>query len=81
MALHLGVDRRTVHRRLATQCTTFTQVLDQVRLEQAQRLMGYGDRKLSDIAPLLGFSSLSAFSRWRRCQAREGRSAKFAGIV
>ncbi len=67
VALHLGVDRRTVHRRLAAQGTTFTRVLDQVRLEQAQRLMGYGDRKLSDIAPLLGFSSLSAFSRWRRC--------------
>lgn len=81
VALHLGVDRRTVHRRLATQGTTFTQVLDQVRLEQAQRLMGYGDRKLSDIAPLLGFSSLSAFSRWRRCQARDGRSTEFAGTV
>lgn len=81
VALHLGVDRRTVHRRLATQGTTFTQVLDQVRLEQAQRLMGYGDRKLSDIAPLLGFSSLSAFSRWRRCQARDGRAAVCEGTV
>ncbi|MOA37369.1 HTH-type transcriptional regulator VirS [compost metagenome] len=81
VALHLGVDRRTVHRRLAAQGTTFTQVLDQIRLEQVQRLMGYGDRKLSDIAPLLGFSSLSAFSRWRRCQALEGRAAGSVGAV
>ena len=35
-------------------------------MEQAQRLMGYGDRKLTDIAGLLGFSSLSAFSRWQQ---------------
>jgi len=66
VAMHLGVDRRTVHRRLSAHGTTFTQVLDEIRLEQAQRLLGYGDRKLTDIAPLLGFSSLSAFSRWKR---------------
>ena len=65
IAMHLGVDRRTVHRRLVAHGTTFMQLLDEVRAEQAQRLQGYGDRKLSDIAPLLGFSSLSAFSRWR----------------
>lgn len=66
VALHLGVDRRTVHRWLAAHDTTFTQLLDQIRVEQAQRLTGYGDRKLSDIAPMLGFGSLSAFSRWRK---------------
>lgn len=65
IAMHLGVDRRTVHRRLVAHGTTFMQLLDEIRAEQAQRLLGYGDRKLSDIAPLLGFSSLSAFSRWR----------------
>lgn len=68
VALHLGVDRRTVHRRLVAEGTSFVQLLDRIRLEQAQRLIGYGDRKLSDIAPLLGFGSLSAFSRWRRIQ-------------
>lgn len=68
VAMHLGVDRRTVHRRLTAQGTSFTQLLDAIRQEQAQRLLGYGDRKLSDIAPLLGFSSLSAFSRWRRAK-------------
>ena len=66
IAAHLGVDRRTVHRRLSAQGTTFIQLLNDIRAEQAQRLMGYGDRKLTDIAALLGFSSLSAFSRWRQ---------------
>ncbi|UUZ78594.1 AraC family transcriptional regulator [Polaromonas sp. P1(28)-13] len=66
VAMYLGVDRRTVHRRLSAHGTTFTQLLDEIRIEQAQRLLGYGDRKLTDIAPLVGFSSLSAFSRWRR---------------
>ncbi|MDR0212466.1 MAG: AraC family transcriptional regulator ligand-binding domain-containing protein [Comamonas sp.] len=68
VALHLGVDRRTVHRRLAAEGSSFARLLDAIRREHAQRLMAYGDRKLSDIAPLLGFSSLSAFSRWRHGQ-------------
>lgn len=72
VAMHLGVDRRTVHRRLAAHGTTFIELLGDVRAEQAQRLMGYGDRRLTDIAALLGFSSLSSFSRWR--QSRAGKS-------
>ncbi|QNP47637.1 AraC family transcriptional regulator [Diaphorobacter aerolatus] len=66
VAAHLGVDRRTVHRRLTAQGTTFIQLLNEIRAEQAQRLMGYGDRTLTDVAAQLGFSSLSAFSRWRQ---------------
>ncbi|WP_137918523.1 AraC family transcriptional regulator [Hydrogenophaga sp. 2FB] len=76
VAMHLGVDRRTVHRRLSAHGTTFTQLLDDIRLEQAQRLLGYGDRKLTDIAPLLGFSSLSAFSRWKRGYPMDARAKK-----
>lgn len=74
-AVHLGVDRRTVHRRLLAHGTSFTQLLDEIRMDQARRLLGYGDRKLSDIAPLLGFSSLSAFSRWRRSHPTGARTA------
>ena len=69
VAVHLGVDRRTVHRRLEAHDTSFIELLSEIRMEQAQRLMGDGDRKLTDIAGLLGFSSLSAFSRWRRNHA------------
>lgn len=73
VAMHLGVDRRTVHRRLTAQGTTFIELLNGVRKEQAQRLMGYGDRRLTDIAVQLGFSSLSAFSRWKQQHPENGK--------
>ncbi|WP_354687171.1 AraC family transcriptional regulator [Cupriavidus necator] len=64
VAQHLGVDRRTVHRRLAQDDTTYSEILNQAR---AGLVMGYienPERPLSEVATLLGFSSLSAFSRW-----------------
>ena len=73
VARHLGVDRRTVHRRLAAQDTTFSGVVDGVRVEMAQRHLHSANRPLTDIAELLGFSELSAFSRW--FQKRFGCSA------
>lgn len=66
IALHLGVDRRTVHRRLAREGCSFSSLLNQARKELAQRHLQHGNRTLSEVAPLLGFGSLSAFSRWRR---------------
>ena len=65
VALHMGVDRRTVHRRLAREGCSFSQLLQQTRQELMARHLN-GGRRLSDIASLLGFGSLSAFSRWRR---------------
>ena len=67
VALHMGVDRRTVHRRLAREDCSFSALLQQTRQELVIRHLS-GGRRLSEIAPLLGFSSLSAFSRWRRTQ-------------
>lgn len=66
IAQHLGIDRRTVHRRLAREGTTFSALVDGVRDDLARRHVAEGDRALSDIAELLGFSALSAFSRWFR---------------
>ena len=66
VAQHFGVDRRTVHRRLAQQGTSFTALVEQARRERAEAFMADGDRSLTVIAELLGFSCLSAFSRWRR---------------
>ena len=66
VALHMGVDRRTVHRRLAREGCSFSGLLEQTRQELVRRHLRGGRRLLSEIAPLLGFGSLSAFSRWRR---------------
>ncbi|MBU3067576.1 AraC family transcriptional regulator [Nocardia sp. NEAU-G5] len=68
VADRLGMDRRTLHRRLARHGETFTTVLNAARLDLAHRYLTHRDRSLSDIAAELGFSELSAFSRWFRQQ-------------
>jgi AraC-like DNA-binding protein len=66
VAKRLGVDRRTLHRHLAREGTTFSTTLDSVRSELAARYVGNRGRTLASIADLLGFSARSAFSRWFR---------------
>jgi AraC-like DNA-binding protein len=66
LAAHMGVSRRTLHRQLARQGLTFTQLLLDVRLQQFAAYMAAGDRSLTEVAELLGYSCLGAFSRWRR---------------
>ncbi|MBR0801314.1 AraC family transcriptional regulator ligand-binding domain-containing protein [Bradyrhizobium jicamae] len=68
VAARLGVDRRTVHRHLAREGKTFSAMLDSVRAELVTRYIGNSERPLASIAELLGFSALSAFSRWFRSQ-------------
>jgi AraC-like DNA-binding protein len=64
VAQHLGVDRRTVHRHLALADENFSSIVDAVRVELIMRYIDSRERSLSGVATLLGFSSLSAFSRW-----------------
>jgi AraC-like DNA-binding protein len=66
VAQHLGVDRRTVHRHLAQRGETFSSLVDDVRGELAEGYLEGSKRRLSDVADLLGFSALSAFSRWHK---------------
>ena len=66
VAHHLGVTRRTVHRQLASESETFSAIVEGVRRELAARYVDDGDRPLSEISALLGFSAPSAFSRWYR---------------
>ena len=68
VAQHMGVDRRTIHRRLAREGETFTGIVDAVRRELAQRYLRDRDRKLTEVALLLGFAGASAFSHWYRKQ-------------
>jgi AraC-like DNA-binding protein len=61
---HLGVDRRTVHRRLADEGQTYSQIVDAVRRELADRYMKNRNRSLAEVSSLLGFSAPSGFTRW-----------------
>jgi len=64
VAQHLGVDRRTVHRKLVDEDSSFSDLLEAERRALAARYVEGTDRPLTDIAALLGFSAPSVFSRW-----------------
>lgn len=66
VAQHLGMDRRTLHRHLAADGTTFSGLLAAVRREFATRQVRESDRPLAELAELLGFSGASAFAFWFR---------------
>ncbi|MBW8813137.1 MAG: AraC family transcriptional regulator [Caulobacterales bacterium] len=75
VAQHLGMDRRTLHRRLATEQLTFSGILDETRRNMAAGLLSASDRPLQSVADLLGFSSLSAFAHWFRRKFGQSASA------
>jgi AraC-like DNA-binding protein len=66
VARSLGVDRRTVQRRLAGSGHSSSSLRDPVRADLAERLVPNPRRSLTQIAEELGFSEPSAFSRWFR---------------
>lgn len=74
VAQHLGVSRRTVANHLGHERTTFSRLVDDMRRELLERYLADGARSLSEVALLLGFSELSAFSRWHT--ARFGVAAR-----
>jgi len=80
VAARLGVDRRTVHRHLAREGQTFSSVMDSVRAELVTRYIENRDRPLASVSELLGFSALSAFSRWFKnqfgCNVTEWRAGR-----
>jgi AraC-like DNA-binding protein len=76
----LDIDRRTLQRRLADNGQTFSGIVDEVRAEMVVRYMDDPNRPLAVIAEMLGFSALSAFSRWFRsqygCSASQWRAGR-----
>jgi AraC-like DNA-binding protein len=68
VARSLGVDRRTVHRKLAAEGHTFASVLDSTRADLASHLVDSRRHSLTEVFELLGFSSPANFSRWFRKQ-------------
>jgi AraC-like DNA-binding protein len=64
VAQHLGIDRKTMYRHLSVHGKTYSSIVDGVRVDLVARHVENSRRPLSDVAALLGFASLSAFSRW-----------------
>ena len=83
VAQHLGIDRRTIHRRLAREGTTFSGMVDAVRRELAERYVNEQHRSLAEVSSLLGFSrradspagTASASRQSRRRGARPSRGS------
>jgi AraC-like DNA-binding protein len=66
VAQHLGIDRHTVARQLASEQTSFSELVNALRRDLFARYLKDGARTLIDVSALLGFSAPSAFSRWHR---------------
>ncbi len=68
VSAQLGLVCRTVQRRLADRGMSFSGLVNELRVELAQRHVTQGNRPLTDVAALLGFAALSGFSRWYQQQ-------------
>ena len=84
VAGHMGLVPRTVQRRLAEQGHSFSELVNDLRMELAQRHVTAGGRPLTDVAALLGFAALSGFSRWYQqqfnCSPSQQRAARAAHL-
>jgi AraC-like DNA-binding protein len=63
VARTLGLGEKTLQRRLADEGTTFNALVDDARLELAQRYLADAELSLAEIAFRLGFAEQSGFAR------------------
>lgn len=63
VAAAMGYSSRTLQRHLKAQDATFQSLIDAVRYQQAQTYLTNSYYRLTDVAALLGYSELSAFTR------------------
>lgn len=62
----LGLNRRTLQRKLSAESTQFRDVLNGIRSELAEQYLRDYAMSMLDVALLLGFSDSSAFASWFR---------------
>jgi AraC-like DNA-binding protein len=60
----LGVEVRTLQRRLAAEATSFRQLCRDIRRELAARYLTNCSHSVTEISGILGYASASAFSNW-----------------
>ena len=75
IARRLGISERTFSRRLAAEGLTYSTILENLRSHLATRYFSDGDLSISEVAWLLGYSEVSAFSHaFRRWTGRTPRA-------
>lgn len=83
IAQHMGVDPRTIDRRLSREGASYGNVLHEIRMGLVRQLMESPARKQVEVASLLGFSGPAVFSRWFRkefgCTPGEWRNSNQGG--
>lgn len=63
-AAAMGVTVRTLQRMLDAEGTSFSTLLDQARMQLATQYLANPRLRITDVADLLGYGSVGAFSRW-----------------
>jgi AraC-like DNA-binding protein len=64
VANRLGATTRTLQRRLSEEGRDFSQLLNEVRRENAMLHLGNPRTSLSEVAELMGYSHATSFARW-----------------
>ncbi|WP_349628800.1 AraC family transcriptional regulator [Bradyrhizobium sp. AUGA SZCCT0177] len=78
IARHLGMSHRTLARKLSTEGLTFSDIAEELRSDLAGHYLGDTDLPISQIAWLLGYREVSAFThafkRWTGLTPRQSRA-------
>jgi AraC-like DNA-binding protein len=78
VARGLGVSQRTLARRLAVERLNFSVVLENLKIDLAQRYLADSDLSISQIAWLLGYQEVSSFTHaFKRWSGKTPRQARF----
>ena len=68
VAHSLDMNVRTLQRRLEEENSSFSDLLDRVRIQQVGTHFGNRQLRLTDVAHLLGYAGLASFSAWYRAR-------------
>jgi len=63
-AASMGMTVRTLQRALDAEGESFTSLLNRARMQLATQYLANPRMRITDIADMLGYSSIGAFSRW-----------------
>lgn len=79
-AASMGVTVRTLQRMLERESTNFTDLLTRARMQLATQYLANPRMRVTDVADMLGYSSIGAFTRWHmqtfRKSPRQARQSR-----